>query len=99
MRRPRLEIQGGLYYIITRGNNCQLNFSSDDDYRKFLHQLANQKAKVPLYLYAYCLMPNHIHLPVERRRDSISRIMQRLLTSYSQYHNRKYNKLGTFFRS
>jgi putative transposase len=94
MRRPRLEIQGGLYHIITRGNNRRLIFGSDDDYRKFLLQLADQKAKVPFYLYAYCLMPNHIHLLVERRRDSISRFMQRLLTSYSQYHNRKYNKSG-----
>ena len=94
MRKPRLEIQGGLYHIITRGNNRQLIFGSDDDYRKFLLQLANQKAKLPFYLYAYCLMPNHIHLLVERRRDSISRIMQRLLTAYSQYHNRKYRKSG-----
>ena len=36
MRKPRLEIQGGLYHIITRGNNRQLIFGSDDDRRKFL---------------------------------------------------------------
>src|SRR6266851_1555436 len=59
MRKPRLEIQGGLYHIITRGNNRQLIFGSDDDYRKFLLQLAHQKSKLPFYLYAYCLMPNH----------------------------------------
>jgi REP-associated tyrosine transposase len=98
MRRPRLEIQGGLYHIITRGNNRQLIFGSDDDYRKFLLQLAHQKAKLPFYLYAYCLMPNHIHLLIERRDDSISRVMQRLLTAYSQYHNRKYRKSGHLFQ-
>ena len=86
MRKPRLEIQGGLYHIITRGNNRQLIFGSDDDRRKFLLQLAHQKARLPFYLYAYCLMPNHIHLLIERQDDSISRIMQRLLTAYSQYH-------------
>ena len=94
MRKPRLEIQGGLYHIITRGNNRQLMFASDDDYRKFLLQLAQQKAKLPFYLYAYCLMPNHIHLLIERQDDSISRVMQRLLTAYSQYNNRKYRKSG-----
>lgn len=73
MRKPRLEIQGGLYHIITRGNNRQLIFGSDDDYRKFLFQLAHQKAKLPFYLYAYCLMPNHINLLVERQNDYISR--------------------------
>ena len=94
MRKPRLEIQGGLYHIITRGNNRQLIFGSDDDYHKFLLQLAHQKARLPFYLYAYCLMPNHIHLLIERRDDSISRVMQRLLTAYSQYHNRKYRRSG-----
>jgi len=39
-------------------------------------------------------MPNHIHLLIERQDDSISRVMQRLLTAFSQYHNRKYRKSG-----
>jgi REP-associated tyrosine transposase len=43
-------------------------------------------------------MPNHIHLLIERRDDSISRVMQRLLTAYSQYHNRKYRKSGHLFQ-
>jgi putative transposase len=94
MRKPRLEIEGGLYHVITRGNNRQLIFGSDDDRHRFLLQLGHQKAKLSFYLYAYCLMPNHIHLLVERREDSISRVMQRLLTAYSQYHNRKYRKSG-----
>lgn len=94
MRKPRREIQGGLYHMITRGNNRQLIFCSDEDYRKFLLQLTHQKAKLLFYLYAYCLMPNHLHLLVERQQDSLSRVMQRLLTAYSQYHNRKYRKSG-----
>jgi REP element-mobilizing transposase RayT len=94
MRKPRLEIEGALYHIYSRGNNRQLIFLSDDDYRKFVAQLDRQKRKLPFYLYAYCLMPNHFHLLIERREDFISQIMQRLLTAYSQYHNRKYGKCG-----
>lgn len=76
-RKPRVEIEGGLYHIITRGNNRQLIFGSDDDYRKMLLLLAQQKAKLPFYLYVYRMMPNHIHLLVERRDDAISRVMHR----------------------
>ena len=94
MRKPRLEIEGGLYHIYSRGNNRQRIFLSDDDYRKFLAQLDRQKRKLPFFLYAYCLMPNHFHLLIERRGDFISQIMRRLLTAYSQYHNRKYGKCG-----
>jgi len=94
-RKPRVELEGGLYHIITRGNNRQLIFGSDDDdYLKLLSLLAQQKAKLPFYFYAYCLMPNHIHLLVERREDPISRVMHRVLTGYSQYYNRKYRKVG-----
>jgi REP element-mobilizing transposase RayT len=30
-------------------------------------------------------MPNHLHLLIEMQDDLVSRIMQRVLTSYSQY--------------
>jgi len=88
MRKPRVEIEGGLYHVITRGNNRRRIFDSDDDYIKLLRLMESQKARRPFYLYSYCLMPNHIHLLVERREDSISRIMHGLLTGYSQYYNR-----------
>ena len=34
----------------------------------------------------------HVHLSVERRQDSIGRVMHRLLTGYSRYYNRKYGR-------
>ena len=97
-RKPRLEVEGGLYHIMTRGNNRQLIFGDDDDCQKMLRLLAEQKAKLPFYLYAYCLMPNHIHLLVERREDAIGRVMHRLLTGYSRYYNRKYGRVGHLFQ-
>jgi putative transposase len=97
-RKPRIELPGGLYHVISRGNNRRRVFRSPDDYLKFTEILAAQKSKLPFYLYGYCLMPNHIHLLIEMRHDPISRIMQRVLTSYSQHHNRKYRKTGHVFQ-
>ena len=71
-RKPRIEIAGGLYHLITRGNNRQRIFQSPDDHLKFLRLLERQKAKQPFYVYAYCLMPNHVHLLAEMRDDQIS---------------------------
>lgn len=93
-RKPRIEIEGGLYHLITRGNNRQSIFNSADDYSKLLSLIQAQKSKLPFYLYAYCLMPNHVHLLVERRNDAISRVMQRILNGFSQYFNRRYQKSG-----
>jgi putative transposase len=93
-RKARVEIAGGLYHVITRGNNRRQMFSSPADYEKFLGLLANQKQRLPFFLYAYCLMTNHVHLLIERQADTIGRIMHRVLTGYSQYYNRRYGRVG-----
>ena len=93
-RKARIEIEGGLYHVITRGNDRQTIFHSEEDHGKFLSLLAALKERLPFYLYAYCLMSNHVHLLIERKVDTVGRIMHRLLTGYSQYYNRRYGKIG-----
>ncbi|MFZ1699433.1 MAG: transposase [Pyrinomonadaceae bacterium] len=93
-RKPRLEVEGGLYHLITRGVDRRDIFHSPEDHQKFLALLSRQKAKLPFYLYAYCLMTNHIHLLIERRTENVGQIMHRVLTGYTQYYNRKYRRLG-----
>ena len=66
-RKTRAEVEGGLYHLITRGNNRRQIFDSPADYQKFLSLLAGQKLRLPFFLYAYCLMTNHVHLLIERR--------------------------------
>lgn len=53
-----------------------------------------------LQLLAFSLMPNHIHLLIKQRdKDSISKFMRRLITSYVMYFNRKYNRVGPLFQN
>ncbi len=97
-RGMRVEVEGGLYHVITRGVDRQDIFHDERDQAKFLAMMAQQKLKLPFYLYAYCLMSNHIHLLIGRRVDDIGRIMQRLLTGYAQYYNRRYGRVGHVFQ-
>lgn len=93
-RKARAEVEGGLYHVIVRGNNRRRIFDSPADYEKFMSVLAAQKTKLLFFLYAYCLMTNHVHLLIERQRDTVGRIMHRVLTGYSQYYNRRYQRVG-----
>jgi putative transposase len=93
-RKARAEVEGGLYHIITRGNNRRQIFNSPTDFEKFLSLLTVQKTKLPFFLYAYCLMSNHVHLLIERQASAVGRIMHRLLTGYVQYYNRRYRRVG-----
>lgn len=46
-----------------------------------------------------CLMPNHYHLILEEIIDGgISRFMHKLGTGYTQYFNKKYNRVGSLFQ-
>ena len=49
---------------------------------------------------AYCLMPNHFHLLVKEITDGgIVKFMSKLLTAYSSYFNKKYERTGALFGS
>ncbi|MEX0672673.1 MAG: transposase [Candidatus Paceibacterota bacterium] len=49
---------------------------------------------------AYCLMPNHFHLLVREKVDGgISKFMQKLMTSYTMFINKKYERTGALFGS
>lgn len=50
-------------------------------------------------LLAFCLMPNHFHLLIRQNdKDSIKKFMQSLLTRYSLYFNKKYQRVGSLFQ-
>jgi hypothetical protein len=43
-------------------------------------------------------MSSHVHLLIETPADPISRIMQMINFTYTQYFNRKYGKVGHLFQ-
>ena len=53
-----------------------------------------------VYIGSYCLMPNHFHILIkEKEGGGISNFMRKLLTAYSMYFNKKYNRKGPLFES
>lgn len=50
-------------------------------------------------LVAYCLMPNHFHFLLQQRTSSaVTKFMQRVLTAYSMYFNKHYDRVGSLFQ-
>ena len=99
MRKPRLLFPGALYHVIARGNQRQRTFQVPGDHHKYLKLLGSELAGREMRLYAYCLMPNHLHLLMEQAGEyPLSRYMQRLHTAYTQYFNRKHRKVGHLFQ-
>lgn len=97
-RKPRIQFEGAFYHIIVRGNQRQAIFLDDNDRRSYLERLKKYKTECGFVLYAYVLMTNHIHLLIETPKDPISRIMQRINFTYTQYFNKRHGKVGHLFQ-
>jgi REP element-mobilizing transposase RayT len=95
MARPlRVHLPGALYHVMSRGNARQKIFLDADDYARFLARLAATTTRFDVRCRAYCLMPNHYHLLLEPAALPLSRMMQQLNSSYSQWFNRRHGRVG-----
>lgn len=97
-RRPRLFAPGLLYHVIARGNQRQLTFVTERDYDAYLSRLASYQKRYSTKLYAYCLMPNHVHLLLETSGVPLAKFMQALQQSYTQWFNRVHDQVGHLFQ-
>ncbi len=84
-RKPRDISDPGLYHIVNRGNNKMQIFRDRDDFEHYLKLLKKYKSQFDFRLYAFCLMPNHLHLLLETASPDkgVSRLMHRLNLAYS----------------
>ena len=95
MARPlRIEYEGAVYHVTTRGNSGSDIFLRDADRERFLEILASTVERFGWICHAYCLMSNHYHLLVETPQPNLSRGMKHLNGVYTQWFNRKYSRFG-----
>jgi putative transposase len=61
-RLARVVVAGYPHHVTQRGNRRQRTFFHDDDYRAYKQLVAEWCAREGVEIWAYCLMPNHVHL-------------------------------------
>jgi len=61
-RLARIVAPGLPHHVTQRGNRCQQTFFTDDDYALYKALLAEGCQAAGVTCWAYCLMPNHVHL-------------------------------------
>ncbi|MFP4466719.1 MAG: transposase [Candidatus Goldiibacteriota bacterium] len=98
-RVPRLEFEGAVYHVFTRGNQKQIIYRDDYDRKKFLAILRKAKEKYDFLLYAYVLMPNHFHFVIETKSVKLSVVMHWIKLKYTKYFARKYKYTGHLFQN
>lgn len=81
--------------------------STDWKYRKYYSAKNSEnrsrkiryRRKVLVEIWAFCLMPNHVHLLVRQVREGgISKLMRKIGAGYAGYYNKKYERKGHVFQ-
>lgn len=99
MSRPlRIEYDGAVYHVTSRGNGQSDIYLSDADRESFLEVLKQVIERFAWVCHAYCLMSNHYHLMIETPKGNLSQGMRQLNGVYTQRFNRNHKRVGHVFQ-
>lgn len=97
-RQARTQSKTNIYHVMMRGNNKQLIFRDDGDRRFFLRTLQECKEEGGFNIYAYCLMPNHVHILIRTGEMPLETVFRKIGTRYAGWFNYKYDRVGHLFQ-
>jgi REP element-mobilizing transposase RayT len=98
-RAPRLDFPGALHQVIARGIERRPIFRSDSDREDFLDRLAHILPDAGMEIYAWALIPNHLHLLLRTAHTPLSTVMRCLLGGYAVAFNRRHRRSGHLFQN
>jgi putative transposase len=95
MRQPRVIKTGAIYNVTSRTNRKELIMQHDQGKELFLAILERAKKKYDFQILNFCIMGNHFHLLIKPgKSESLSRIMQWILSVFASAYNRKNDLTG-----
>lgn len=106
-RKAREQSATGIYHVMLRGINRQDIFEEPEDYWHFIRALSIlpdrlmddlQTHQCCCHIYAYCLMPNHVHILLREKEWTIGQCVKLLADTYVRYYNKKYGRSGHLFQ-
>jgi REP element-mobilizing transposase RayT len=98
-RQARIDIEGCLYHVMARGIERHQIFGDKTDRNDFLKRFKDSLTRAEGKCLAWCLMPNHFHLLIQRGKHPLAEIMRRLMTGYAVGFNIRYRRSGHLFQN
>jgi len=99
-RLARIVVPGLPHPLTQRGNRREALFFEDGDHEIYIDLLAEQALKVSVAVWAYCLMPNHVHLILRPMRSGdLGRAVGEAHRRYTNFINARGRWAGHLFQS
>ena len=98
-RLTRSTVIGYTHQVTQRGNYEQTVFEEEADFRCYLGWLRECTDRYAVEIWAYCLMPNHVHyVCVPMTENALARTFNTLHMKYAQYFNAKKGLTGHLWK-
>ena len=99
-RLARMVVAGLPHHVTQRGNRREAIFFEDGDHGIYRDLLAEQTRKAGVEVWAYCLMPNHVHLILTpTRADGLGLAVGEAHRRYTNFINARGRWTGHLFQS
>jgi putative transposase len=85
---------GNVLHVRTRATGHEPLFRDHWDYEGMLWLLGREVLRHELGCLNYCLMPNHIHLVLRPKRETVPAALRDLLSSYARRFNERWERRG-----
>ncbi len=98
-RKSRNSTSSEFIHAIVQGINKEFIFPSNEYIERYKEIIISKLNDSNVNILGYCIMNNHTHFLIysENYKD-ISKFMQRVNTSYSNYYNKRNKRVGYVFR-
>ena len=97
-RKPRIEYDGAVYHIMSRGNRGEPIVEDDTDRIMFMECLEEVCGKTGWRIHAFCLLDNHYHLLCETPEANLVDGMKWLQGVYAKRFNTRHQRCGHVFQ-
>jgi putative transposase len=95
MRKRRMLRDGADYHVTARINRSEMLLAPREDKELLLAVLKRAKKRFDFQIKNFCLMNNHLHLLIKPgKNESLSRIMQWILSVFAMSWNRRHKLTG-----
>ena len=89
-RMPRIVVPSRPHHVTQRGTRSQKTFFFEGDYRFYIRLMAEFTTKTDTAVWAYCLMPNHVHMVmVPSSQDGLRATLAEVHRRYARFINKR----------
>ena len=95
--KQKLNVPGLVSHVTQRAAGKEPLFIEDSDYAYMLVLLKEISRRHAVRIYAFCLMPNHLHVLLRPEEENLYDAMRDLFSRYAMWFNKKYERKGHLF--